>query len=136
MSKKDWIQVCQDTAEALGHMHALGILHNDLKNNNVLVHNKMGYVIDLGKACHVSSPPAAKKYNRVYNHIAPEVLNGECFRYESDIYSLGIIFNFIRKYCQVFELRNLEKDCLNLNYVMRPTANIVTDSLKKVCVSP
>lgn len=128
MSKSDWIRVCQDATDGVQHLHSAGFLHNDLKNNNILIHRKRAFIIDLGKACDASLPPS-KKYSTFYSHIAPEVLQGRCCSFESDIFSLGQIFNFIRKFCHVVELRSIEKDCTLSNHVMRPTATYVANRL-------
>jgi len=129
IQRKDWISICQDFADGLCHLHDLRLLHNDLKSNNVLVHNKRGYIIDLGKSCEASSPPPGKKYSHPYNHIAPEVLQGGCFTYESDIFSLGQILNLVVKFGNIFELREIVQQCMNNTSVMRPTARIIIDKL-------
>ena len=83
----DWLIISHDLTEALWHIHTKGFLHCDLKAKNVLVSNKHGYIIDFGKACDSSFPPA-KKYSICYLHIAPEVLNGSPCSKASDIFPL------------------------------------------------
>ena len=115
MSKRDWIKVCQDATDGIQQLHSAGFLHNDLKNNNILIDRKRAFIIDLGKACDAYIPPA-KKYSTYYSHIA------RCCSFESDIFSLDQIFNFIRNFCHLVELRAIEKDYTLSNHVMRPTA--------------
>jgi len=57
--------ISHDLTEALSHIHFKGFLHCDLKFNHVLESNKHGYIIDFGKACDSSFPPA-KKYSIAY----------------------------------------------------------------------
>lgn len=132
MTKRDWVHICQDITEGLQHLHSTGLLHNDLKNNNVLIDKKRGFLIDLGKASDFSSPPPAKKYGTHHSYIAPEILKGSYCTYESDIFSLGQVFNFIRKFCYVFELRDTEKACTLTNRIMRPSAAYVASQLKEL----
>ena len=54
----DWLIISHDLTEALSHIHTKGFLHCDLKANNFLVSNKHGYIINFGKACDSSFPPA------------------------------------------------------------------------------
>ncbi|XP_029180751.2 dual specificity testis-specific protein kinase 2-like [Acropora millepora] len=91
LTNNDWLIISHNLAEALSHIHSKGFLHcDDLKSNNVLESNRNGYIIDFGKACHSSFPPA-KKYSISYSHIAPEVLKGSPSSKASDIFSLGKI---------------------------------------------
>ena len=62
LTNNDWLIISHILSEALSHIHSKGFLHCDLKSNNVLVSNRNGYIIDFGKACHSSFPPA-KKYS-------------------------------------------------------------------------
>ena len=73
LTTKDWLVISHDLTEALSHIHAKGFLHCDLKANNVLVSDKHGYIIDFGKACDSSYPPA-KKYSSCYSHISLKFL--------------------------------------------------------------
>lgn len=132
MKKNNWIQFCIDIAEGIEHLHSLGYLHCDLKTDNVLIHEERGFIIDFGKACAATSPPCKKNTTESSTVIAPEVLKGQPYSFSSDIYSLGRIFEVIRKCCGVKELRDTEKDCTSSNYVMRPSASIVTTKLKEL----
>lgn len=130
--KTTFLNICKDVSEGLSHLHKVGILHNDLKTNNVVINNERGFIIDLGKACDASSPPRGKKYTTAYQHIAPEVLNGSCVSYESDLYSLGIIFNFVRRFCAISELRDIEKMCTTKSHIMRPKSSFVLGEINKL----
>ena len=74
-----WVQVC----EALGHMHALGLVHRDVRPENILLTSK-----DLNKCkaklsdfSSVATGSAWRKDDqRLYGasgHMAPEMLLGE-----------------------------------------------------------
>ena len=95
MTVPDWFRVCYDIADALQYIHEKGFLHCDIKTNNVLVsHHKNGYLIDFGKVKQIAYA-SGKKYAKVYNYIAPEVLNSHPPSPASDVYSFGIIIKAI-----------------------------------------
>jgi len=120
LTKNDWLIISHDLTEALSHIHFKGFLHCDLKSNNVLVSNKHGYIIDFGKACDSSFPPA-KKYSIVYSHIAPEVLTGSPCSKASDIFSLGKILLKVGGKHNIPILVSTAQKCLDANPARRPT---------------
>ena len=72
-------------------MHELGILHNDLKPDNLyLLHDGTIRIVDLGAASHISSK-IEKHILGTINYLAPEVVTSRKYSIQSDIYSLGII---------------------------------------------
>ena len=111
---RGWIRISFNVADALFHLHKKGFLHCDLKSNNIIVSNGKGYLIDFGKVCTITSP-SAKKYDKIYPHIAPEVLRGSPCSKQSDIYSLGIVLKKIGAMKCIFTLTNLANKCLSNN---------------------
>lgn len=97
--------------EAFKYMHSLGIMHGDMKPENVLLSEKPPQrpvqpvpetmcikICDFGFALKVGSTPKVMKSatgeKRVFgtpNYCAPEVLNGEKVGLPSDVWSLGIL---------------------------------------------
>ncbi|XP_071542898.1 probable serine/threonine-protein kinase DDB_G0281745 [Panulirus ornatus] len=82
-------------AERLQEVHAVGIVHNDLKTDNVMLEvskkHKNGFevsIIDYGLACFYG-----RSLGRTgkADHVAPEVRTGGVSVYESDVYSLGVL---------------------------------------------
>jgi serine/threonine protein kinase len=59
-------------------------------------HNKNGYLIDFGKVKQIANA-SGKKYAKVYNYIAPEVLNSHPPSPACDVYLFGIIIKAIRE---------------------------------------
>ena len=93
----NWLKICSSLCNALMYFHNnLGLLHNDLKSNNVLVRIQRlsAALIDFGKACPIIK---AKRKTTVKDDahvwIAPEVLDGTTtYTIYSDIFSLGYIY--------------------------------------------
>lgn len=137
LEKTEWVKLSYCVADALGYVHKMGFLHCDLKSNNIVVSNNKGYLIDFGKACPILSPPA-KKYKYLYPHIAPEVLGGSPCSKESDIYSLGIVFNKISSFKEINVLKSISKQCMNKNPSSRPTIIGILSTLStqnEVCLN-
>lgn len=89
---------------AIDFMHQKGIIHRDLKLDNVLV-NKIVItgevnvkIADFGLACFAPSNPKEKLYEKCGTpcYAAPEILRGEGYTMKCDIFSLGsLCFNLI-----------------------------------------
>ncbi|XP_066918689.1 uncharacterized protein [Clytia hemisphaerica] len=100
-----WTQICYDMLNALIHMHRQNILHNDLKNNNVLIRsNSIPVIIDFGKATLRNKPEIynltakqRERYNSNHPYLAYELRNLPCMKtsVSTDIFSLGYIYNFV-----------------------------------------
>ena len=100
-----------DLINALLHMHSLGILHNDLHYNNIMIHpvSRNLKVIDFGKATLKTCPmvynitPGSEKqdrYNKYHRHLAYELRNvpGSCQSELTDTYSIGYVIKYIGHY--------------------------------------
>jgi serine/threonine protein kinase len=91
LSFNDKLNICLQIAKGIEYIHKNGIIHRDLKLQNIFLSfdNKVK-IGDFGLATNVYNID----YNKVgtYGYIAPEVLNGGTHQFESDLYSLGVIF--------------------------------------------
>lgn len=112
-----WIVLCAQLVEAFVYLHKkVGILHNDLKGDNVLITTQKTtnqrlsaadvssalqvVVIDFGKALkptdgrkYTLSHSEKLKYFQYHPHIAPELVEGtSCQNTSTDIFSLGKLF--------------------------------------------
>ena len=92
LKKDSTARVFYEIAETLKYMHNKSILHNDLKTNNVLMHQGNSgelhpVVIDFGKSRAIAK---AKGYRRGdVDYLAPEVKAGKRESTQSDIFSFG-----------------------------------------------
>ena len=89
------VEVGARLAEAVAHLHQSGILHGDLKPDNVMV-DSQGHprLIDLGTARRLADPPP-KGFAGTLGYAAPELLRGEHGGPECDVYSLGAVLYYL-----------------------------------------
>src|SRR3989454_631109 len=93
-------RIMQETADALGAAHALGIIHRDVKTDNILLEGSRGPVVvtDFGiaKALSSTTGPATLTATGVAigtpHYMSPEQAAGDReIDGRSDIYSLGVV---------------------------------------------
>lgn len=105
-----WVIVCHMMMQAIVHMHSNGLLHNDIKSNNILLKQSdaddsfIPKIIDMGKATsrvlpeiYKLTPRQRERYYQKYPHLAFELRNkyGSKTSTATDIYSFGFIFKFV-----------------------------------------
>lgn len=86
------IEIGRQTARALAAARAHGIVHCDIKPENILVRND-GYVkvLDFGLARHIEHDEKAAAMGGTLRYMAPEQARGEAPTSASDIFSLGLV---------------------------------------------
>lgn len=139
-------QVLLDVSKGLHFIHNSGILHNDIKLDNIVIGDTVStsvraYIIDFGKACFVGrgksyklSPEEVSLYKREHTHIAPDLRDGHTAQSAStDVYSLGRVIKKLNRGCVQVEAFNvLAKQLLNYRSEERPTLTEVIRQLSEV----
>lgn len=94
MSEAEAIRYGQQVAAALHYAHQQGVVHCDVKPENILVNeNRMAKVTDFGVADRVTrtlTPEQAREVLGTIAYLAPEVMQGSPSTPASDIYSLAL----------------------------------------------
>ncbi|HEX7333086.1 MAG TPA: protein kinase [Pyrinomonadaceae bacterium] len=100
LSLKELLSIVAQVAEALGAAHQSGIVHRDVKPDNVMVRPD-GYakVLDFGlvKLTEVKSAPGVTAHTQLgvamgtLAYMSPEQASGEAVDHRTDIWSLGVV---------------------------------------------
>jgi hypothetical protein len=80
-------------AEALGAIHAAGLIHRDLKPSNILLADDGPHVIDFGIARAVDASAVTGRSGTA-GYMAPEVLLGRPLTPACDVFALGMVLAF------------------------------------------
>ncbi|HEX9564381.1 MAG TPA: serine/threonine-protein kinase [Gemmatimonadaceae bacterium] len=98
LSPRTAVSLLYDVAEALGYAHAAGVVHRDVKAENILVDgaSSRAMVTDFGIARVAEAAPltATGTVLGTVHYMSPEQVAGDHVDRRSDIYSLGIVAFF------------------------------------------
>ncbi|RHY58991.1 hypothetical protein DYB34_006483 [Aphanomyces astaci] len=87
------LAILKDIVSGLGHIHALGVIHRDIKARNILLsHDLRAKLTDFGVARQVSGTTMTQGIGSL-QWTAPEVLEGGQYTAQADMYSLGILLS-------------------------------------------
>lgn len=95
LCKEEAVDIMKQTVSAIVEAHAKGIIHRDIKSQNILVKDDGTIkVVDFGIAIAQDSLQLTQKDSVMgsVHYLAPELAKGEQASVQSDIYALGIVF--------------------------------------------
>lgn len=103
--------IAAELATALKHCHAVGVVHRDVKPDNV-VFNECGQaiLIDLGLCCRENDDSGA---GTPY-FMSPENISNLCVTSKTDIWSLGVTLYYAKTRCFPFNATNHLSLALNI----------------------
>jgi len=136
-------RVACGVAAALARLHALGIVHRDVKPENVLCNGERVCLIDFGLAHRVGDERVAVA--GTIGWMAPEVLRSRAVNEKTDVYNIGLLIVFMatrvvdpKMVDRVRDpaLRRVAAKCLAFYGFLRPTAAQVLDELTGTAPPP
>ena len=118
-SLKSRFQIIQSLIKAIIDIHNKGLIHRDLKCNNIIIDKDEAYIVDFGRSVNILDPSNGKasgyifelqlpkqgtipsNIRRIFQHYtAPEYFkkhyyNGSTIGFRSDYYSIAQLFRFL-----------------------------------------
>ena len=98
-SEKDTLIIMYQLFSCIKFIHDNGIVHRDIKPENVIVVDDKNLSIKLidFSSCEIFSELNQEANRRIGtpSYVSPEVINGENYSYECDIWSLGVLMFFL-----------------------------------------
>lgn len=79
--------VAEQVGEALHHAHGQGVIHRDVKPENIIFHEGQATILDFG----IAAPPGEVKGAGTARYMAPEVLRGEGADARADVFGLAVV---------------------------------------------
>jgi len=104
------IEIARRICAGLGAAHDRGVIHRDLKPQNVMI-NKRGEVVimDFGLAAIAQELSGAEARNGTPAYMSPEQLRGAAVTIKSDLYSLGLVLYEIFTGKRPYEAQTLQQ---------------------------
>ncbi|XP_045143443.1 myosin light chain kinase, smooth muscle isoform X2 [Echinops telfairi] len=94
LTERECIKYMKQISEGVQYIHRQGIVHLDLKPENIMCVNKTGTsikLIDFGLARRLENAGSLKVLFGTPEFVAPEVINYEPIGYATDMWSIGVI---------------------------------------------
>ena len=88
------VELIAQVAEAIDHAHKNGVIHRDLKPDNILLDGETPKVMDFGLAKISAASQKLSQTNQIIgtiSYMSPEQVAGEKLSASADIYALGVI---------------------------------------------
>lgn len=86
------LKLSLDVARGMSYLHSQGIIHRDLKSENILVGEDLSVkVADFGISCLEFQSGSGKGFTSTYRWMAPEMIKGKNHTRKVDVYSFGIV---------------------------------------------
>ena len=152
LNLNNWLIIMRKLADALLYIHRVGIVHRDLKTDNVVFYKGSDciqpVIVDFGKSEYVASARKFElsdsqkiEYRHNHKHLAPDLVDGlSAPSPASDVYSYGRLLKSIICYFPLnideihTSVKSIVKLCLKYNKLERPTCTKIIEVLN-ACIT-
>lgn len=123
------LEIVLKVASAVGYMHHLGIIHRDIHPKNILIGKDPGKVkvtdFGLARALGTEGVIRSATLTGAENFLAPEIYKNRTWSVQSDIFSIGILLNFLLTDFQKVDVSLLDPEELQpfRDIIVKATAN-------------
>ncbi len=92
MNREEVVRMGLDICQALSLLCSKGIVHRDIKPQNIFVNERGDYKLgDFGSARGIKGTSTILTMKGTFSYMAPEIMQGRPANFTSDIYSLGLV---------------------------------------------
>ena len=127
--------------EGISYLHELGLLHNDIKGNNIIIHKSQVKIIDFGKVTLVTNPviydldeSERKTYNIKHRYLAHELRNTPRSPQTvlTDTYSVGYVIKYLGFEHRCDDLYTIGRKMKSVSVRERMSLSVALSSIKEL----
>jgi len=94
LKEAECVEIMLGLLSALAYVHHLGIIHRDVKCENLLLDGSRVVLADFGISCYMSDAENMEKRVGSPGYASPEMLKGESYNEKIDVFATGVVLYF------------------------------------------
>ena len=114
LDKQEWLELAHDLLTAVAHLHGAGIIHKDIKPENIMRSSRRSILADLGASSFVGISDPGDLPIATIRFAAPEQLNGtvepEDLSYEADLFAVANTLAYVATGVTPWDLPNKARE--------------------------